>query len=67
MTQRVCRRTGCNKKISEDGIRTELGWFCSKECLSEIQKRIMRFLYPSPTLHKVFDEIDKLTPSKENK
>lgn len=62
--KKVCRKFGCEKKIAEDGIKTDLGWFCSKECLSEIQKRIMRFIYPSPLLNSIFDEIDKLTPTK---
>ena len=61
-TAKVCRRAGCGKKIADDGIKTGLGWFRSKGCLVKIQKRIMRFLYPSSILHETFDEIDKLTP-----
>ena len=40
-TAKVCRRAGCGKKIADDGIKTGLGWFCSKGCLVKIQKRIM--------------------------
>ena len=64
-TANVCRRVGCGKKIADDGIKTGIGWFCSKECVAEIQKRIMRVLYPSPSLQGVFNEIDKLTQVKK--
>ena len=39
-----CSRTNCQKYVEEEGIETNLGWFCSEECRKEVQKNVMRML-----------------------
>lgn len=43
-TQKRCRYVNCNKEVSEGGIETNLGWFCSEECRQAVTKRIFQLL-----------------------
>jgi len=39
-----CRYSECNKEVGENGIETNLGWFCSEKCRQAVTKRIFKVL-----------------------